>query len=66
MIPVMNPINKAAPGLYRTPAADPITTPPEIVAFNKCSISNFLDKKALVMKVAKQLPVKDKIVLVII
>ena len=48
------------------PAAAPITTPPERVAFNICSIVNLDFRKALVMKVARQLPTRDIIVLEII
>ena len=65
-MPPINPMSSAAPGLYRIPAGAPIITPPEMVAFSKCSISNFLAKKALVMKVARQLPVSDRIVFVMI
>lgn len=62
----MNPINNAAPGFSNTPAEAPIITPPAIVAFNRCSISNFFERNALVIKVARQLPVNDNIVFEII
>jgi hypothetical protein len=57
---------KAPPGLNRMPAAAPMTTPPAKVAFKRCYIVNLVLRKALVMKVARQLPVKAKIVLDII
>ena len=62
MIPHRNPIAKAAPGLNNMPAAAPMTTPPQRVAFNKCYIVNLVFKSALVKKVDKQLPVNDNIV----
>lgn len=62
MMPDMNPMSNAAPGLNNIPAGAPMITPPDIVAFSRCSISNFLAIKALVMNVAKQLPVSDRIV----
>lgn len=48
------------------PAAAPITTPPERVAFKMCSIVNLDFRKALVMNVAIQLPARDIIVFEII
>ena len=59
MIPIKNPIAKAPPGLNMIPAAAPMTKPPAKVAFKRCSIVMCF-KKALVIKVAKQLPVRDK------
>lgn len=62
MIPMREPHAKAAPGLKKILAGAPITTPPERVAFNKCSIVNLSLRKALVMKVARQLPVRARMV----
>lgn len=66
MMPVRKPMAKEAPGLKRMPAAAPITTPPAKVAFKRCYIVNLSLRKALVIKVAKQLPVKDMMVFEII
>lgn len=48
------------------PAVAPITTPPAKVALRMCSIVNLVFTAALVMKVVRQLPVSDKMVLVMI
>ena len=66
MIPVINPIANAPPELYIIPAAAPMTTPPDKVAFNKCYIVNLSFKNALVINVARQLPVNERIVFEII
>lgn len=66
IIPVVKPISNDPPGLIIKPDTAPITTPPERVAFSRCSIVNFDFKNALVMKVARQLPTRDMIVFVII
>ena len=48
------------------PEAAPIPTPPEIVPFNMCAIVNLDFRKAVVVKVARQLPARAIIVLEII
>ncbi len=65
-MPIKKPIAKAPPGLNSIPAAAPMTTPPDKVAFKRCSIVNLDLIKALVIKEARQLPVKAKIVFDII
>jgi hypothetical protein len=43
-----------------------MTTPPARVALRRCSMVNLSLRKALVIKVAMQLPLRDKIVLMMI
>lgn len=55
-------MQRAPPELNKIPDAAPITTPPERVALSKCSMVNLFFKKALVMNVARQLPVSARMV----
>jgi hypothetical protein len=64
--PEKSPMHKAAEELVNIPHAAPIATPPAKVAFRMSSMHNFYLKKAVVINAPKQLPVRDKIVLLII
>lgn len=57
---------KEAPGCRMIPAVAPITTPPAKVALRMCSMVNLDLTAALVMKVVRQLPVRDRMVFVMI
>ena len=65
IVPATRPTVKAIPGLAMTPDGAPIATPPASVALRMSSIENFSRISPLVMKAAKQLPVKEIIVLLI-
>lgn len=49
IIPAMNPIRSAPPGLRSKPDAAPIMTPPAKVAFRRNYILNLLLRKAAVI-----------------
>ena len=66
MTPAIRPVIIDAPLLKKMLAGAPIATPPARVAFKICSILNLFLSKADVAKVPIQLPVRDRIVLVII
>ena len=66
MTPAISPVIIEAPLLKKILAGAPIATPPARVAFKICSILNLFLSRADVAKVPMQLPVRDKIVLVII
>lgn len=65
-IPPIQPIVKLAAGLVPKPLTAPIITPPDNVALSISYILNFSRNKALMIKVLRQLPVSDSIVLLII
>ena len=65
MRPPIIPIVRLAAGLVEISLTAPIITPPARVAFKISSMLNLLRNRALTAKADKQLPVKDKIVLVI-
>lgn len=65
--PPINPMARAPPGLVKTPHGAPMMTPPAKDAFNTSSISIFpyFLMRILIAIAEIQLPVKDKIVLLI-
>lgn len=65
MVPAIRPMVRAMPGLATTPEGAPIATPPASVALSISSIENFYRASPLTMKAARQLPVKEMIVLLI-
>lgn len=66
IIPPINPISRAPPGLRSKPDAAPIMTPPAKVALSRNYMLNLLLTNAAVIYVAKQLPTNDMIVFEII
>lgn len=61
--PAKSPIQRAPAGLVNTPLGAPMTTPPAKDAFKISSIENFYLTKEVIIKVPKQLPVNEMIVL---
>lgn len=65
IMPPKNPIVKLAAGFTDKPLTAPMITPPANVAFKMSSILNLSLKIALTTKVPRQLPVNERIVLLI-
>lgn len=65
MIPAKRPMQRAAAGLVKIPLGAPMITPPASVALRMSSIENFSLTIEVIIKVPKQLPVSEMIVLVI-
>ena len=61
--PAIIPMRREIPAFATNPAGAPIATAPAKVAFNISSIQNFYRRRALRIKVAKQLPVNEMMVL---
>lgn len=61
--PARIPMVKARAGWYMIPAFAPIATPPASVALSTSFIVRYFPRKALIMKVDMQLPVREKMVL---
>jgi hypothetical protein len=59
-------MQRAPAGLLKMPLGAPITTPPAKVAFKMSYIENFSLRRAVIMKVLRQLPVNEMMVLVTI
>lgn len=59
-------MSREIPAFATNPEGAPIATPPAKVAFKISSIQNFYLRRALRIKVAKQLPVNEMIVLLTI